>query len=182
MNFLPQPDFRLRSPRLHPAPAIPAVLRFPDGHCASAMLDTISLTGGLCSIQKPLDRGARVRMMFVTQLGAVLGTAEMLTPVTWGMQPFRFTALAEKDQRRLGQAIRTSLGSEGTVKMSAASSVVVNPPVRILPREEEWIAKYRAALDGGRPSRWRIVKLLLAAAVTLSAASAIGMFVLQRFR
>jgi len=181
MSFLPQADFRLRSPRLHPAPAIPAVLRFPDGHCASARLDTISLTGGLCSLDRPLDRGARVKMMFVTPLGAVLGTAEMLKPVSWEMQPFRFTSLAEKDQRRLGQAILTSLETEGTVQPSRTPLLAASS-ARMLHHEEEWIAKYRAALDGGRPSRWRVAKLLLAAAVTLSAASAIGMFVLQRFR
>ena len=45
--------------------------------------------------------------MFLTQNGPVLGAAEMLSPVSWTQQPFRFVALAYVDQRRL-QAITGS--------------------------------------------------------------------------
>ena len=57
-------------------------------------LEVFSSTGGLLSLQKPLIRGTRIKVMFLTQSGPVLGAAEMLSPVSWTQQPFRFVALA----------------------------------------------------------------------------------------
>ncbi len=67
-------------------------------------LEVFSSTGGLLCLSKPLIRGTRIKVMFLTQTGPVMGSAEMLTPVSWTQQPFRFVALAAGDQRRL-QAI-----------------------------------------------------------------------------
>jgi hypothetical protein len=70
-----------------------AVLRFEDGHRTQAQLEVISLTGGMLSLPKPAVRESRVKLMFVTPTGPVLGTAEMLNPVSWNQQPFRFVGL-----------------------------------------------------------------------------------------
>ena len=98
-----------RSPRTRFAETTPAVLRCQDGHRVTGKLQVISLTGGLLGLSKPLDRGSQVKLMFLTHKGSVLGAVEMLIPVSWGLQPFRFTGLYEDDQRRLQAAIQSSL-------------------------------------------------------------------------
>ncbi len=39
----------------------------------------------------------------------VLGSAEMLSPLSWSLQPFRFVALADDDQDRLKTVIQRSV-------------------------------------------------------------------------
>jgi hypothetical protein len=72
-------------------------------------LQVISLTGGLLCLTKPLDYGCPVKLMFLTSSGSVLGAAEMLRPVSWSLQPFKFVALHYDDERRLQVAIQRSL-------------------------------------------------------------------------
>jgi hypothetical protein len=103
MNHLPRSHYR-RPARVRPTEFTPAVLRIEDGSCASAELEVFSLTGGLLSLPKLLNRGTRARLMFLTETGPVLGVAEMLKPVSWTEQPFRFIELYENDQRRLQAA------------------------------------------------------------------------------
>ena len=83
----------------------------------------VSLTGGLLCLPEPLDRGSRVKLMFMTRTGVIFGSAEMLKPVSRDMQPFRFVALAGGDQRKLRTAIQSYLG-----QCSIA---------------EEWVGEYR---------------------------------------
>jgi hypothetical protein len=47
--------------------------------------------------------------MFLTRRGSVLGTAEMLSPISWSLQPFKFVGLHDDDQTRLQAAIQSSL-------------------------------------------------------------------------
>jgi hypothetical protein len=47
--------------------------------------------------------------MFLTGKGSVLGAAEMLTPVSWSLQPFKFVRLYDDDEIRLQAAIQASL-------------------------------------------------------------------------
>lgn len=133
MNALPQPSPDRRATRLSLPDVTPAVLRFEDGHRTQGQLEIISLTGGLLSLPKPAVRSTRVKLMFVTPTGPVLGTAEMLKPVSWSQQPFRFVGLDSDDQRRLQESIQSSFGQ-------------VN-------KDQEWIEKYRAALDQQTPPR-----------------------------
>jgi len=70
----------------------------------------VSLTGGLVCLPKPLDRGSRVKLMFMTYTGAIFGSAEMLKPVSSDLQPFRFVSLDERDQHKLSAAIQSFLG------------------------------------------------------------------------
>jgi hypothetical protein len=69
--------------------ATPAVLRCEDGSRLSGDLQVISLTGGLLGLSRPLALGSQVKLMFVTRKGSVQGAAEMLCPVSRGLQPFR---------------------------------------------------------------------------------------------
>ena len=113
MPTLSQSSANYRSPRARLV-STPAVLRFPDGRQSRGELRVISLTGGLLFLPRTLDRGSRVKLMFLTQTGAVLGAAEMLKPDSWVSQPFRFVSLDERDQCRLSAAIELSLGQNGT--------------------------------------------------------------------
>ena len=154
MTALSQSFATYRSPRARLATTTPVVLRSPDGSRSQGELQVVSLTGGLLFLPKPLDPGLRVKLMFLSQKGAVLGTAEMLSPVNWGMQPFRFVSLEEGDQRRLRATIHSCLQQNNL--------------------DEDWMDKYRARLSFKTPQRKRqLPRLLLAftlAAVCLGSA------------
>jgi hypothetical protein len=141
MNYVAQSHPAWRCPRVQLADITPAVLRLPDGSGSRAILNTVSLTGGLLSISNTLTRGSRIELLFLTAAGPVLGSAEMLPAITAMQQPFRFVALEESAQRRLRAVIQTHIGSA----------------------PEAWIQKYRAALVQQTPARRRPFAVVLAA-------------------
>ena len=113
MPYLPQlqsqPSGR-RAERVRFEESTPVVLRFPDGKRSSGQLQVISTTGGLLCLPQPLQPGAVGKLMFLIQGGgSVLGEAQMLTPMSWERQPFRFLALHEDDRTRLQTAIQSRL-------------------------------------------------------------------------
>jgi hypothetical protein len=73
-------------------------------------LQVISVTGGLLLLAKPLDQGSEVKVMFMTGKGSIFGTAEMLRPLSWIQQPFKFVKLHNDDEDRLKAAIQLSIG------------------------------------------------------------------------
>ena len=148
MTHLPQSPANYRSPRVRVAEITPAVLRLPDGHCSSGQLETVSLTGGLLSMSNMLDRGSRIKVMFLTHSGPVLGAAEMLSPVSTTRQPFRFVALQEDDQRRLRAAVQSCLDQN--------------------PGEQAWIEKYRATLVHRKPPGRGVFRIVLGALTLLT--------------
>lgn len=126
-----------RAPRFRLAETTPAVLQFPDCRLTPGELQVISRTGGLLSLSKPVDQGSVVTLTFRTHRGPVLGTAEMLRPVSRSHQPFRFVGLEEDDQRRLQAVFQSGLYRNID--------------------EEEWIEEFRAAIvnwDPRRPARF----------------------------
>jgi hypothetical protein len=56
-----------------------------------------------------MDQGSQVKLMFLTGKGSVLGSAEMLSPISWSLQPFKFVGLYDDDQEKLQAAIQSSL-------------------------------------------------------------------------
>jgi hypothetical protein len=111
------------------------VLRFPNGQRIGANLQVISVTGGLLSLSKSVDQGSRVRLMFLTEAGSVLGGAEMLPPVSDRLQPFRFISLPADVQRLVGALI-------GECSQNKS--------------ERAWIEKLRAAsAQHNEPAFWR---------------------------
>jgi hypothetical protein len=145
------PSPACRAPRVRTTERTPAVLRFQTGECVTGRLEVFSSTGGLLCLPKPLIRGTRIKVMFLTQTGPVQGSAEMLTPVSWTQQPFRFVALASGDQRRL-QAV-TGCSPRVEIPIPEPSSRTVNP-------EPDWIDKYRAAVSR-TPPRQRLLERIL---------------------
>jgi hypothetical protein len=107
----PQPHAGQRALRVR-LPGMPqATIRFEDGQHPSAKLQTISITGGLLRVLKPLLPGAVVELMFSTHAGPVLGIAKLLSPcsaVRIGLQPFRFIAMDDTDLRTLSIAIASA--------------------------------------------------------------------------
>ena len=132
------PQFRAswRVPRAHLEGNNPTVLRFSNGQNVGASLRVVSLTGGLLSLAQPVVQGSKVKMIFLTGSGAVLGGVEMLQPVSNQLQPFRFVSLAADDQRRLG-----ALVSQQSTETKS---------------EHDWMEKLRVATEKSRaPRRWR---------------------------
>jgi len=145
MTYLPQPNSYWRSPRVWLADITPAVPRLQDGYRSRGKLETVSLTGGLRRLTNLLVRDSRIKLMFLTHTGPVLGTAEMLSPVSTTRQPFRFVVLEEDDQRRLRAVVQSFLD----------------------PGEQTWIEKYRAALAQRNPPQRKILRVILEAHTVL---------------
>jgi hypothetical protein len=98
-----------RSPRLQFAHTTPATVRVHNGHSVRAKLQVVSLTGGLLCLPSLLDQGSQVKLMFLTDAGMVLGTAQMLTSVSGNLQPFRFVNIDGDHERRLRDLIQSSV-------------------------------------------------------------------------
>src|SRR5579883_1539858 len=96
MTHFPQPHPTKRAARVQLGGSVLAAVRFDDGQRSRAKLYSISVTGGLLKLAKPLSQGDFVEIGFQTKVGAVIGMAEMLSPTrkaTDGtLQPFRFIA------------------------------------------------------------------------------------------
>jgi hypothetical protein len=106
MKSLPPSQLPPRATRLHFAEPAPAVLRLKDGRSVPGKLKVVSLTGGLLSVPHPVDTGCNGKLMILTAAGMVLGSAEMLSPLSWSLQPFRFVALQSDDHNRLQTVIQ----------------------------------------------------------------------------
>ena len=156
MIDLPQAYSVERSPRLRLRETIPALLRSPSGHKGQGELQTISMTGGLLGLAAPLSRGAQVKLMFVTRAGAIQGSAEMLKPVAWNMQPFRFLSLDENSVRRL----RTT----------------IEPRAYPEPEADAWIGKYRAAIANGNRPRKKFLRTIVAALMVAAASVCVAVY------
>ncbi|HEY8669802.1 MAG TPA: hypothetical protein VIL63_03095 [Terriglobales bacterium] len=98
-----------RAERVNLEEITPVVLRANDGRRCAGTLRVISVTGGLLALSPPLDTGLAVKVMFLTEKGSVLGAAQMLSPVAWDRQPFRFVTICEQDRSRLYSTIQSKL-------------------------------------------------------------------------
>ena len=121
-------------------------------------LEVVSSTGGLLRLSKPLILGTRIKLMFLTQSGPVLGAAEMLSAISWTHQPFRFVALAYGDQRTL-QAI-TGCSAKLEIPIPAQTSRRLDAEQEVVDAEHQWIDKYRAAVTRN-PQRRPLLKRIL---------------------
>jgi hypothetical protein len=94
-----------RSPRTRLGQPIRTLLLKADGGSAEGELQTVSLTGGLLRLPKPLSNGDLVEVTFHAQPDRVQGLAQMLGPLPAGgegtPQAFRFIAMADDDHRAL---------------------------------------------------------------------------------
>ena len=111
MTHFPQPHPTRRAARVQLGGSVLAAIRFDDGQRSRGKLFSISVTGGLLKLSKPLSQGDFVEIGFQTKVGIVIGMAEMLSPTrrsTDGtLQPFRFIALGDDDHRNLRMALQS---------------------------------------------------------------------------
>ena len=150
MSYQPQ-AFDRRAPRVRTTEYTPAVLRFPSGDTVTGRVEVFSSTGGLLCLAKPLIRGTRIRLMFLTQGGPMSGAAEMLTPVSWTQQPFRFVVQAHEDPKRRPA---TSARSPRALTPNREAMGQIPDP------EPQWIDKYRAAVSRNPPRRPLLTRVL----------------------
>ena len=137
-----------RAPRFRLTQITPAVLQLQDSSVTPGELQLISRTGGLLSLPAYVEHGSIVALMFQTHRGLVSGTVEMLRPVSWNSQPFRFLSLEADEQDRMHRAFQSGL-------------------YRNL-EEEAWIEEFRAAAADWIPPRRRNVFKPLVAAATVA--------------
>jgi len=124
MKSLPPSQPAARATRVYFAERTPAVLRLNDGRRVPGGLKVVSLTGGLLSVTHPIDTGSKAKLMFLTGAGMVLGSAEMLSPLSFSLQPFRFVALNCDDRDKLNTVIQRSINqnrsNHGQIERSRA--------------------------------------------------------------
>jgi len=72
-------------------------------------LKLVSLTGGLVCLPEPVDCHSRVKLRFVTTVGAIDSSVEMLKPISSDLQSFRFEALGGRGQQKLRATIQSHL-------------------------------------------------------------------------
>jgi hypothetical protein len=109
-----QTDKARRAPRVKLAGTILALLRLDNGREVRARLHQLSFTGGLLHMEKPLDEGIKVDVMFHVGDSTIRSKAAMLFPMwaTQGcLQPFEFANLSEEDRQKLGSDLQKFLTS-----------------------------------------------------------------------
>ena len=91
-----------RAPRVKLAGTVLALLRLENGREVRARLHQLSATGGLLQLDKALDEGIKVEVMFHVATCTIRSKAVVLFPIwaTQGcMQPFEFIDLGEQERK-----------------------------------------------------------------------------------
>lgn len=117
-----QETYANRAPRVKLAGTVLALLRLQNGRQQRGKLHQLSVSGGLLSLESPLDEGIKVEVIFHVGVSTVRSPARMLFPMwaTQGcLQPFEFSELNEDDRDRLQGELQ---------KLLASSAAVVIPP------------------------------------------------------
>ena len=94
-----------RAPRVKLAGTVLSLVRLENGRQTRGKLHQLSTTGGLLHLEKPLDEGIKVELIFHVGNSTVRSKALMLFPMwaTQGcLQPFAFADLDEEDRCNLG--------------------------------------------------------------------------------
>jgi len=96
-----------RGPRVKLGGSVLALVLLENGRQVRSRLSQLSVNGGLVSLERPLDEGIRVTVLF--HLGSTIRChAQMLFPMwaTQGyLQPFRFLDLSETSRAGLNREL-----------------------------------------------------------------------------
>ena len=109
-----------RAPRVRLAGTVLALVKLENGRQLRARLHQLSVSGGLANVEKPLDEGIKVEVIFHVGNSTVRSKARMMFPMwaTQGcLQPFEFEGLAEEERQQLQASLQNLLTN------SAATSV-----------------------------------------------------------
>ena len=110
-------DNARRAPRVKLGGTILALVRLENGREIRARLHQLSSTGGLLHLDKPVDEGIKIEVMFHVGGSTIRSKAAMLFPMwaTQGcLQPFEFADLEEEDRRKLDADLQKLLGSSAS--------------------------------------------------------------------
>ncbi len=113
-----------RAPRVKLAGTVLSLVRLENGRQTRGKLHQLSTTGGLLHLEKPLDEGIKVELIFHVGNSTVRSQARMLFPMwaTQGcLQPFAFADLDEEDRCNLGVDLQRLLDC-------SAATIVPQPP------------------------------------------------------
>jgi hypothetical protein len=107
MPHFPQSNSRKRSPRVR-VPNDEAIKINIGGKLVTAVLQRLSLTGGLAACQGSVTAGSLGEVHIKTTNGPVKGLVEFMKPQKSGsnLYPFRFIALDDSDFKRLNQTLQ----------------------------------------------------------------------------
>ena len=101
-----------RGPRVKLGGSVLALLQLQNRRQIRTRLSSLSSNGGLLQLDKPLDEGIVVEVLFHVGATTVRGNAEMLFPM-WAtkgcLQPFRFKDLNEATRASLEQDLNAFL-------------------------------------------------------------------------
>jgi len=115
-------DNARRAPRVKLGGTILALVRLENGREIRARLHQLSSTGGLLHLEKPVDEGIKIEVMFHVGGSTIRSKAAMLFPMwaTQGcLQPFEFADLGEEDRRKLDADLQRLLGSAASKSYDA---------------------------------------------------------------
>lgn len=100
-----------RAPRVKLGGSVLALVILENGRQVRAKLHQLSANGGMLHLEKPLDEGIKIKVLFY--VGSVFRVkAELLFPMwatTGYLQPFRFDDLSEEDRGRLDGQLQRML-------------------------------------------------------------------------
>jgi hypothetical protein len=106
MPHFPQAQSNLRSPRVR-VPNSESIRFNLGGRQVSAVLQKISMTGGLAEFSSTIGSATIAEMKLNTISGQVSGLVEFLpSPDGSATYPFRFIALSDDDYARLNSTIK----------------------------------------------------------------------------
>ena len=109
-----------RAPRVKLGGTVLFLARLENGRQLRGKLHQLSTTGGLLQLEKPLDEGIKVEVIFHVGNSTVRSKAKLLFPMwaTQGyLQPFEFDELNEPERSQLQNNLQKLL------KSSAATTV-----------------------------------------------------------
>src|SRR5690242_4315444 len=106
MPHFPQLQAKTRSPRVR-VPNNESIRFNLGGHQISAVLQKISLTGGLAEFPRSIGSATIAEAKLNTIAGQVSGLVEFLPSAAGtAVYPFRFIALSDQDYERLNSTIK----------------------------------------------------------------------------
>ncbi len=92
------------------------LVRLPNGRQVRAALHTLSTSGGMIHLEKPLDEKVEVELLFHVDHATIRARGQMLFPMwaTQGwLQPFRFIDLSEASRKGLEVNLKSFLETVG---------------------------------------------------------------------
>jgi hypothetical protein len=114
-----------RAPRVRLAGTVLALVKLENGRQLRAKLHQLSVSGGLANVEKPIDEGIKVEVIFHVGNSTVRSKARMMFPMwaTQGcLQPFEFENLPEEERQELQDTLQNLLTNSAAVSTSPESA------------------------------------------------------------